>query len=93
MPTHKTNSIVYDGRETSSSKFSTFLETRITSYKELRNKVHNLFFEKYLLINGAIVNRKKVLVYLERDLFVKKTFLDRRLLKSAPNADSGASRE
>lgn len=33
MP-HKTNSIVYDSRETTSSKFNMFLETYIMSRKE-----------------------------------------------------------
>jgi len=41
MPTHKMNSIVYDDRETTSSKFNMSLETLIN---KIRNKIHNSFF-------------------------------------------------
>jgi len=58
MPTHKTNSIVYDDRETA-SKFNMSLETRITSYKQIQNKVHDSFLEKCFLNKTTVSRRKK----------------------------------
>jgi len=57
MPTHKTNSIVYDDRETA-SKFNMSLETRIMSYKQIQNKVHDSFLKNVYSIKQLLIVEK-----------------------------------